>query len=148
MDMPGYVTLEVSVNLVDFSSDGILFSYQTTTLTALQPRQGPTAGGTLLTIVGFDMTHLACLPQGQLSHESAGLSCTFQTHVTGTGLGRQQEVPATQQTAASLICRTPALVGASSTSEVAAAVRVHMFNSSISGSLLFAYLPRSFVSAV
>ena len=99
---PGYAALEVGVNLQDFSSDGKTFSFDYARLTSLEPRQGPVAGGTMLTISGFDMTHLACVSQRRLA-VSNDLHCEF----TGVGLYHTHTVPATQLGASSLICMTP-----------------------------------------
>ena len=97
MSAAGYVAVEVSANMHDFSEDGVLFSFHVSALAALRPQQGPLAGGMLLTIVGFDMSHLACLPHGPLTHGDAGLSCAFETNVNDAGFTTQQVVPATQQ---------------------------------------------------
>ena len=96
-----------------------------------------------VTITGFDMTHLACVPQRHLPVNDA-LRCEF----GGAGLATQS-VAATQLSASALICRSPSqLAERTLADDVAVSVRVSLFNSLSMGGLTFSYQPHTIISAV
>ena len=104
---PGVVSLEITNNNQDYTSDGVLYTYQrtctlhlqsfltvppfcrsvclsvaTTTVTQLMPNLGPLLGGTLVTVYGTNFIHYGTLPRCQFGT----LPATVATFVTGTSV--------------------------------------------------------------
>ena len=83
----GSVSLEVTTNNQQYSSSGLLFTYDAYTLVGIQPTSGPARGGTRV-LVSMD-----AIPT------TASIDCIFGDHV----------VPASVQSGTSLICESPPL---------------------------------------
>ena len=120
----GFVEVEVTHNLYDYSSTGILYEYVAAQLTSLSPVSGPNAGGTVVTITGSNLLHSSCLPAGQEGTSSSEAYCQFGAVVTH----------ATQVSASSVACRAPAVPTAQLVS-----VRVEQRGATYRGGLHFAY---------
>lgn len=144
MDRKGYVNLEMSANGYDFSTDGLLFEYQSYSFASLRPRHGPALGGTLITISGSGITHAVCsqslrTPQPVL-HNGA-LLCVFD----------QEVVNATQQTTNTLVCRTPSQAARSSGNAwlpLRTSVHVRVHDAMHLSGLTFTYVESIVVSAL
>lgn len=108
----GYTHVEITVNLHDYTTDGLTFSFEHSRLTALHPSAGPVAGGTSLTVAGVHLA-IACLPHGRVN-TTDGLLCD----VGG------QMVAATQLSARSVLCATPPWFGPTHTDGVGTSVRI------------------------
>ena len=129
-----HVSLEVSANLQDFTSDGITFEYQVTRLLEALPRNGPISGGTLLTVVGTGF--LPQIHRGALLHSSLG--CTFLSSA-----GSRITVQGSRHTESSLICPTPAMP-----SPTEAAINVHVHNATILAGFTFKFLRMAHISEI
>ena len=89
----GFVSVEVSNNLFDFSGSNLKFEYVELNIDATEPSDGPTAGGTVLTITGTGF-------QPSATH---GLWCQF---------GPALVAPAAWQSTSAVVCVTPAVADA------------------------------------
>ena len=89
--VPGYVGVEVTGNLVDFSHDGLLFSYESVQLLALSPSSGPAHGQTRVSLSGYGFLAMRGIP-------SRALMCDFEGIVQ----------PATLQDSSTVSCFAPA----------------------------------------
>lgn len=122
---PGYVSVEVNANMQDFSADGLLYEYQYARPVVLQPRQGPTAGGTQLTISGLDFLQSPC---GAWNVKDATCSipyCVFTPH---------KWLAATYVASDALVCNTPPV-----STRGSAEVSVKYLNATLASSLMFVY---------
>ena len=141
---PGYVTLELSANLgSDWSSDGVVFEYQVAQLRDVRPRHGPVSGATLIRVDGVNIMSPACLPKGAAGESRAGLLCVFE----GSGIPAVS-VPATKQTASSVLCLTPAVPAARAIGPTVFNVMVQFYNASFRGGLSFNFLPEVTISSL
>ena len=89
--VPGYVGVEVTGNLLDFSHGGLLFSYEPVQLLALSPSSGPSHGQTRVFLSGYGLLVM----RGVLSR---ALMCDFEGIVQ----------PATLQDSSTVSCFAPA----------------------------------------
>ena len=92
LDLPSSVPIEMSNNLQDFTNSGVYFEYQSEVhLTSVAPANGPTSGGSLVTVEGENF--------------AAGLTlCRF----------GDNPVPATVVSFSTVQCIAPALTSAKS----------------------------------
>ena len=92
------VTVEVSLNGHDFTSDGSMFSFQPSpVLLSLAPLSGPYSGGTVVTLFG---AHFA---------STDTLYCRFAAAPTATWGGMKSSVPAQWLSASAVQCTTPSV---------------------------------------
>ena len=85
---PGFVSLEVSNNLQDYSRSNQVFEYQMVVLTGIAPNKGPISGRTVVTISGM----------GLLSFAHYDTWCTF---------GAEEAIRANVISSNSVSCETP-----------------------------------------
>ena len=120
--MAAFVTLEVSIDGgFSFSSSGTLYEFKASSITSIRPQHGPTLGGTMVTITGYNLS-----PPSQGSMNTASIWCKFDSFAT---------VLAQHESASKVLCRTPAYGRA-------APVQVQLL---VHGSLLPSYVTFVFI---